>query len=406
MRTSIKKFGSFALVFFLLTLPLALPRQIRAETVSEINEQIRQKQQRISELKQQIDQYQRAITQKQGDASSLKNQIGVLDDKIAQAELDIKANQLKLDTTTLQVQSLTLDIGAKERDLSTKRMRVAELLRQLNREDQRSLLEVLALNSSLGQFFEQLYTLGALQKELQRNINQVESLKAELEHRQSDLANYRSQLLQNKDQLTGSKTNLASQQQTKQGLLKQTKLSEAKFQSLLFQAVQEEEAANRDITALENQVRKRLNLLGPNGLDQFGDTSFSWPVNPSRGISTYFHDPGYIFRKYFEHPAIDIPTPQGSPIRAAASGYVARAKDAGLGYSYIMIVHKGGLATVYGHVNKISVQEETFVTQGQIIGASGGLPGTRGAGPLTTGPHLHFEIRSNGIPVNPLEYLP
>lgn len=154
---------------------------------------------------------------------------------------------------------------------------------------------------------------------------------------------------------------------------------------------------------MESKLRKQLTSEGR--INETG-VSFSWPVNPARGISTYFHDPDYPFRYVYEHPAIDIRTAQGTPIAAPADGYVAIAKDAGFGYSYVMLIHDNNFSTVYGHVSKILVQANTYVQKGQIIAKSGGIPGTRGAGRLTTGAHLHFEIRINGNPVNPLDYLP
>ena len=203
--------------------------------------------------------------------------------------------------------------------------------------------------------------------------------------------------------LADSIVNLNSQKEYKTALIEETEESEEMFEMLLDDARKEQQAAESEIYSLESKVRERLE---EGGVELDIEAALMWPMSPAKGISAYFHDPTYIFRKYFEHPGVDIPAPQGSILRSAESGYVARAKNAGLGYSYIMIVHNNELSTVYGHASRIDVVEDEYVVRGQQIGLSGGTPGTTGAGRLTTGPHLHFEVRSGGIPVNPLDYLP
>jgi murein DD-endopeptidase MepM/ murein hydrolase activator NlpD len=76
------------------------------------------------------------------------------------------------------------------------------------------------------------------------------------------------------------------------------------------------------------------------------------------------------------------------------------------GYSYILIVHRDGYATLYGHLSSFLVATGDQVKKGQVIGLSGATPGTHGAGPMTTGPHLHFEVIKNGKHIDPLSVLP
>ncbi len=135
-------------------------------------------------------------------------------------------------------------------------------------------------------------------------------------------------------------------------------------------------------------------------------TELDWPVEPKLGISAFFEDASYVERFGVAHHAVDIPVPQGSVIRAPADGTVLKVAMNGLGYSYIVLLHTGDLQTIYGHVSDAVVKEGDSVTFGQVIGHSGGQPGSIGAGLLTTGPHLHFAVRMNGTLVDPMQYLP
>lgn len=268
-------------------------------------------------------------------------------------------------------------------------------------------LEILILNDSFSEFFDQIQYLKELQTEVQSLLNQVKDLKSELEATKNEKETKKQEEEKYKKDLEQEKNSLEEKMMTKSLLLEQTLSSEGQFQNLLLSARFEQEQIDSEITSLERKIREKLAESDKAFLEgKSGDVALSWPVDPSRGITASFHDPDYPYRYIFEHPAIDIRASQGTPIAAAAPGYVAQVKNGGMGYSYIMLIHNNGISTVYGHVSKILVQEDTYVIRGQTIGLSGGMPGTSGAGRLTTGPHLHFEVRLNGIPVNPLEYLP
>jgi murein DD-endopeptidase MepM/ murein hydrolase activator NlpD len=82
-------------------------------------------------------------------------------------------------------------------------------------------------------------------------------------------------------------------------------------------------------------------------------------------------------------------------------------REGGLtGYTYVLIGHASGFATLYGHLSSVLVTPGQTVKAGQAIGLSGGEPGTAGAGPTTTGQHLHFEVIQSGVNINPLTVLP
>lgn len=368
---------------------------------ADLEARIRDRQAKIQDLERQQQIYQQTIDQKQKEELTLQNELAVLDTQISSTSVTIEKLDLQVQSLDLQVRELDDQITIKENDISQQKVRLAELLRALNKYNRKTMLEVSLLNDSLSKFFNQLKYLQTIEGQAKKSLDDITALKTQLVDEQTKKQTAKDSAVQKQTQLATEKNNLVSQQTNRQQIFDTTKNSEAKFASLLDQAKREQDAANADIQSLEAKVREQL--AGKNELPQ-DPGQLIWPID-SRIITTYFHDPNYVFRKLFAHPAIDVATPQGTPIRAAASGFVGRARDVGYGYSYIMLVHGNNLSTVYGHVSKISVIENDFIAQGQIIGYTGGTPGTPGAGNLTTGPHLHFEVRASGIPQNPLSYL-
>ncbi len=378
------------------------------QELSNLDKQIDAKKKTIEALQKKADVYKKNIEEAKKKVLSLETELAILANKIAKTKLDIEATEVKIEEINLEIKNLELQIGEKEEKIKKNKSRLADILRLIYRNDQKNYLAILAANKSFSDFFDQVQYVKELQSNLQNVLNQVQDLKAELEIKKKERETKKAEEEKTKNELMQLQSSLEEQMSAKELLLQETATSEKQFQNWLLQVKYEEEAVNSEIYSLERALRAKLEESDKAFSEgRSGNVVLSWPVDPSRGITATFHDPDYPFRYIFEHPGIDIRAAQGTPVKAAAPGYVARVKNGGVsGYSYIMIIHNGGISTVYGHLSKIYVQEDTYVIRGQTIGLSGGMPGTPGAGRLTTGPHLHFETRLDGIPVNPLNYLP
>jgi len=243
------------------------------------------------------------------------------------------------------------------------------------------------------------------------------------------------------------KTDLESQRKYKEQLLAITQGKEALFNRFIMEKKQKEDELNSRIAELENEYDGTFETIAAKFKCKFGasssdsgigeviagpkdkcenlrqvyaaeknlrDYSFgatdegnilNWPVIP-RYISAYFHDEDYYKAVGSEHEAIDIPTPQGTDIAAPAPGYIYYVNEPTVGgYGFVVLKHADGFMTVYGHVSEVLGKQFDFIPAGKVFAKSGGAPGTPGAGAMTSGAHLHFELHKDHLTIDPLRYL-
>jgi peptidoglycan DL-endopeptidase CwlO len=172
--------------------------------------------------------------------------------------------------------------------------------------------------------------------------------------------------------------------------------------SLLVRTREDRQELEAHVTALEREQQAVLARLQPSSSGGGGSGGVAGPIRQGSGSLIWpasgSVSSGFGMRWGRLHAGIDIPLGMGTGIRAADGGSVSIAGVMGGYGNYICIQHAGALSTCYAHLSSIGVSVGQSVSQGQVIGASGNTGNS-------TGPHLHFETRVNGSPVDPLGYL-
>lgn len=364
------------------------------DELSSMQTTIQTKQNNVKDLNRQIDSYKKNIEQIQSQAKTLSNEMNLLGNRIAKTQLEIDSTNTEIDLTNIEINEVNLELMAIEQKINKDRSLIGGVLQKMQTQDTQLSIKIFFGSKRFSEIFDTIQHMEEINADLKQGLERVKREKVlEIEKRlfKEKKAEKLEQFQQTLDQ---EKIHLAAELESKQILITQTQKSEQRFQNLLRDVKQEQLFVENQIQELQSAIEKKIKPS-----ESLNDAKLSWPLSPSqKGISVYFHDPTYPFRNLFEHSGIDIPAQINSPVQSAGPGYVAWTKRGTQYGNYVMVIHSDGIATLYAHLSKVLVASDQFVARGDVIG-------TVGMTGLTTGPHLHFEVRKNGLPTNPLPYL-
>ena len=219
----------------------------------------------------------------------------------------------------------------------------------------------------------------------------------------SQVRSERALIVEKRQQLEADKARLVVLKQDAETNQKRIEANRAEQQRMLAQAQEDQAAAERtyqELLAKSNEIEEMLRNRPSPSIPSYvqGSGDLIWPLSSMTITSEYGWRIHPIFGTSRYHSGIDIGADYGDPIWAAAGGTVIHSGWLG-GYGKTVIIdHGGGLTTLYAHNSELTVSEGESVYQGQIIAYAGSTG-------YSTGPHLHFEVREYGEPVNPYNYL-
>lgn len=377
------------------------------------------KQQELSKLQQRIDRAREKIGRKRGTER-------VLSTEIAGYTQRIRRLQGKITTLTTRQQRIQTDLDAKLAELERLRTQLrrerARLVRlrkrlaetravlsnrlvEIYKAQKPDVISVILNSDGFADLIERGEFIKRISDQDRQIVRFVAARKADatrserrldrLERRQQNVTaivqQRRDQVSAVRMELVGTRVGYTRTKAGKATALKGVRGQRARLESSL----DELEAASRRITGQLQAAQRRNNASTPGaGPIKRGSGQLIFPVN---GPITSPFGP----RWGRLHAGIDIPAPDGTPIRAADGGTVVLLQGVGAsgGYgNYTCVQHTATMSTCYAHQSRLGTTQGASVSQGQVIGYVGNTGNSFGA-------HLHFEVRVNGAPVDPMGYL-
>lgn len=360
------------------------------------------------DLTNQLEQIQQQVNDQNTKKIDAETVIGSVSEQLRQIEEQLRQASSELGIIQQQRVAVENDITINERQLQEAQKRLEgreavfyKRVRDIYINGRLSYLDVVIGSKDFNDFANRLEVLRRIINSDINLINEIKKERANIEARKQQLEANRIKLVEIEKAVIAKQSEIEQKKAERNEVLQRAQNDRA----TAMQAIEELNASSAQVTALlKERQAARAAAAAAAAAEQAqsytwvqGSGQLGWPA--SGEITSPF---GYrthpIWGTTIYHAGIDIGVDEGVPVHAADGGTVVWSGWMG-GYGYAVVIdHGNGLSTLYGHNSELVVSEGEAVGKGQVIAYAGSTGNS-------TGPHVHFEVRVNGDPVDPMGYL-